>query len=131
MTRTGNCACGAVTLEASADPISTFACWCSDCQKLTTGGAAHDAFFRSEDVSWTGPVKWHEVMPASGTPLARGFCAECGTPILARSTADRPFVVVRIGIFGDTSGLAPQQTIWTGSAPPWAHIDPAIPSREN
>ena len=130
MNRTGSCACSAVTLEATADPISTFACWCKDCQKLTTGGAAHDAFFRSEDVSWSGPVKWHEVMPASGTPLARGFCAECGTPILARSTSDRPFVVVRIGIFDDTSALAPQQTIWTTSAPTWAHIDPGLPSRE-
>jgi len=130
MTRTGSCARGATTLEASAAPISTFACWCKDCQKLTTGGAAHDAFYRAEDVSWSGPIKWHEVMPASGVALARGFCSECGTPMVARSAAERPFVVVRIGIFDDTSDLAPQQAIWTSSAPSWAHIDPAIPSRE-
>ena len=130
MKRTGSCACGAVKIEAAQDPISTFACWCKDCQKLTTGGAAHDAFYRSDDVSWSGEIKWHEVMPASGTPLARGFCPECGTPLLARSVSDRPVIVVRIGIFDDTSALAPQSTIWTSSAPPWAHIDPDLPNRE-
>lgn len=127
MSLTGGCQCGAVTLTASADPIVTRACWCKDCQKLAAGGPTQNAFFKTEDVAIDGEVRWHDVMAASGNKLARGFCPECGTPLLVQSHARRHLIGVRIGVFGDTDRLGPKSLIWTESAPAWAHLDPDLP----
>jgi hypothetical protein len=126
----GGCRCGAVKVTTRAEPITTRACWCKDCQKLAAGGPTYNAFFKSEDVAVEGAVKWHDVLADSGTPLARGFCAECGTPLFSQSHARRHLITVRIGVFGDTDALGPRSVIWTSSAPRWAQIDPDMPHVE-
>jgi hypothetical protein len=127
---TGACQCGAVRITTSAAPLTTRACWCRDCQKLAAGGPTHNAFFKTEDVAVDGEVRWHDVDADSGNKLARGFCPNCGTPLLAQSHARRHLIAVRIGAFGDTASLGPHSIIWTASAPAWAQLDPALPSSE-
>ena len=130
MSRTGACQCGAVKISAAAEPITTRACWCRDCQKLTGGGAVHNAFFRTEDVTIEGDVRWHDVPADSGNMISRGFCPTCGTPLFAQSRVRPHLIVVRIGVFGDTGQLGPQSLIWTDSAPAWARHDPELPQAE-
>lgn len=130
MSLIGSCQCKAVTITASADPITTRACWCRDCQRLAAGGATHNAFFRTEDVNVDGIVRWHDLTAASGSGLARGFCPECGTPLLVQSHVRRHLIGVRIGVFDDTAALGPQAIIWAGSAPAWAMLDPALPTTD-
>jgi len=123
----GACRCGAVRIHAEGEPITTRACWCADCQAIAAGGPTHNVFFPSDAVTIDGAIRWHDVMPESGTPLARGFCPECGTPIASQSHARRHLITLRIGIFPDRDTLGPASVIWTDSAPPWACIDPALP----
>lgn len=130
MSRTGACQCGAVRISAAAEPITTRACWCRDCQKLTGGGAAHNAFFRTGDVTIEGDVRWYDVPADSGNMLSRGFCPTCGTPLFAQSRVRPHLIVVRIGVFGDTDQLGPQSLIWTDSAPAWARLDPELPKAD-
>lgn len=127
MSRTGSCQCGAVRIVTSTDPITTRACWCRDCQKLAAGGATHNAFFKTEDVAVEGEVRWHDVTADSGNMLARGFCPNCGTPLLVQSHARRHLIGVRIGAFEDTAQLGPRSLIWVDSAPSWAQLDPELP----
>lgn len=130
MSLAGACQCGAVTVEARGDPLTTRECWCRDCQKLAAGGPTRNIFFHSADVTIAGPVKAHDVMPDSGNPLERGFCGECGTPVYSQSHVRRHLITLRIGLFDDTSALGPQSAIWTASAPAWAKLDPALPQVE-
>ena len=130
MSLSGTCQCGAVHVSTAADPITTRACWCRDCQKLAAGGATHNAFFKAEDVAIEGEVRWHDTPSDSGNILSRGFCPQCGTPLFAQSHARRHLIAVRIGVFGETDKLGPQSVIWTDSAPAWAPLDPALPKAE-
>jgi hypothetical protein len=130
MSRTGACQCGAVRITTLAEPLTTRACWCRDCQKLAAGGATHNAFFRTEDVTVEGEVRWHDVDADSGNKLARGFCPQCGTPVLVQSHARRHLIAVRIGVFEDTSALGPRSVTWVASAPAWAQLDPDLPKSE-
>jgi hypothetical protein len=130
MSRDGSCQCGAVRVRTSADPITTRACWCRDCQKLAAGGPTHNAFFKSEEVSIEGDVRWHDVLADSGNRLARGFCPACGTPLLVQSHVRRHLIGVRIGVFDDVADLAPASLIWTEAAPHWAMLDPALPKTD-
>lgn len=130
MSRAGSCQCGAVRITALADPFVTRACWCRDCQRLSGGGATHNAFFKVEEVAIEGEVRWHDVRADSGNTLSRGFCPQCGNPLLARSNARPHFIGVRIGVFDDREGLGPKSVIWAASAPSWAHHDPDLPRSE-
>lgn len=130
MSLSGACQCGAVRVAVEADPIAVRECWCRDCQKLSGGGAMHNAFFKAEQVAVTGEVRWHDLVAASGNGLARGFCPTCGTPVLVQSHVRRHLMGVRVGIFDETDGLRPQSIIWTGSAPAWACLDPDLPHVE-
>jgi hypothetical protein len=130
MSLSGSCQCGAVRITTATDPITTRACWCRTCQKIAAGGPTHNAFFKTDDLTIDGEVRWHEVTADSGNTLSRGFCPACGTPLFARSSARTHLTVVRIGVFGDTADLGPASVIWTDSAPDWAMLDPALPTSE-
>jgi len=127
---TGSCQCGAIRVTTSADPITTRACWCRDCQKLAAGGPTHNAFFKTEDVVIEGDVRWYDSKAESGNMLARGFCPDCGTPMFAQSHVRRHLIAVRIGVFDDKDDLGPRSIIWTESAPAWAHLDPDLPKTD-
>lgn len=130
MSRSGACQCGAVRITASAEPITIRACWCRDCQKLAAGGPTHNAVFKAEDVAIEGEVRWHDVQADSGNMVGRGFCPNCGTPLLVQSRVRQHLIGVRTSVFGDTDELGPHALIWTMSAPVWARLDPDLPHSE-
>lgn len=119
---TGRCLCGAVTFESDAAPISVRACWCRDCQYLAAGNATLNAIFRSDGFRATGEVRDYVSRADSGTLMRRSFCAACGTPLFSRAESRPHLVVVRTGALDEPARHAPQGTIWTRSAPPWASI---------
>ena len=125
-TYTGRCACGAVTLEITGRPLATRQCWCRQCQQSAGGGPVHNAMFKTDDVTISGELGWHEHTAASGNILHQGFCPRCGTPVAAWSSG-RPWLrAVRFGVLDAGHGLRPEMAIWTDDAPPWAIIDPAL-----
>ena len=126
----GRCLCGAVTFRAEGEPLTIRQCWCRDCQALAAGGATHNVFYPTERVTIAGDLRWFESVADSGATLGRGFCPECGTPIVVQSHARRHLIALRVGAFDEREPLAPQGAIWTGSAPSWAMIDPALPQTE-
>ncbi|MET0251047.1 MAG: GFA family protein [Novosphingobium sp.] len=126
MTYAGRCACATVTLEIADEPIATRQCWCRQCQQIAAGGPTNNAMFKTEAVTISGDLGWHEYVAASGNTLRQGFCRSCGSPVVAWSSA-RPYLrTVRLGVLDPGHGLGPAMAIWTGEAPPWAVIDPAL-----
>jgi hypothetical protein len=130
VTLSGACLCGAVAVRAEGEPITVRACWCRDCQKITGGGATHNAFFRIEHVVLSGALRWYDSIADSGNPVARAFCATCGTSVGVQSHVRRHLMGIRVGMFDPRDGLAPRAIIWAASAPSWAHLDPGLPQSE-
>lgn len=126
MSYTGRCACGAVTATIAGEPVQTRQCWCRQCQQLAAGSPSTNAIFMTEAVEFTGEFATHAYVAASGNTLTQSFCSRCGTPVMAQSSARPQFRTVRIGFLEDAHDLSPQIAIWTGDAPPWARIDPAL-----
>lgn len=126
MSYTGRCACGAVTLEITAEPIGTRQCWCRQCQQISSGGPSHNAIFPAEAVAIRGDLASSEWHAASGNTLTHWHCPRCGTQIYAQSSARPHLKTVRLGAIDEPHGLRPQAAIWTEEAPAWAVIDPAM-----
>jgi hypothetical protein len=128
---TGGCACGAIRYECSAAPLRMVNCHCRDCQ-LASGGAyaptvviARDAFKLTK-----GQPASFERKADSGNVARRAFCAACGTPLYASSSARSDFVGIRAASLDDPSWYKAQADVWVGSAQPWDHLDPAVPKFE-
>lgn len=130
MSTGAGCLCGAVRIAIAADPMTVRTCWCRDCQYWAAGSATVNAVYDVADLAITGTVRWFESDAASGNRMRRGFCAECGTPLFSASATRPQLLIVRAGAHDDPGRMAPQMTIWAGSAPGWAQIDPDLPRFE-
>ena len=126
MTYTGRCACGAVTLQISAKPLTTRQCWCRQCQTIAAGSPTNNAIFPADAVQIDGTLHAASWTAASGNTLTFHFCPACGTQVYAQSSARPNMKTVRFGVIDKPHDLAPQAVIWTDDAPAWAVFDPAL-----
>jgi hypothetical protein len=126
----GGCLCGAVRWEGSQPPIVTRVCWCRDCQYLGAGSGTVNACFRTATFTITGATADYASVADSGNRMHRRFCPACGTALFSEAEARPHLIFVRAGTFDDPNLAKPAMTIWAGSAPHWAVIDPELPRLE-
>jgi hypothetical protein len=124
---TGGCLCGAIRYTVSAPISSLRACHCSNCQKASGAAGTVNAVVPTDSFRITKGAtrRYDDSATHSGRTLSRHFCGECGAPIYSERKPSAGFVVIRAGSLDDTAGVKITANIWTASARPWAHIDPA------
>jgi hypothetical protein len=123
----GGCACGAVRYESSAEAVFTGTCHCRDCQRASGGGSSSVLAVPEAALKLTGEVKYHTVKGDSGKNMSRGFCANCGSRLTARGDALPGLMLVTPASLDDPSGFKSGMDIYTASAQPWDHMNPALP----
>lgn len=72
-----NCACGAVKLRVSGEPVEQFYCHCDDCQATSGGAYVGVAIYPADAVTVIQgrPTAWkYKTLP-------RKMCAACGTQL--------------------------------------------------
>ena len=124
---TGGCACGAVRYECSADPIFAANCYCSDCRHSTGTAMASVMLVPKAALKITGTLKQFAVKGDSGAEVSRGFCPNCGSPILSVIGAMPDFVALKAGSLDDQSVFKPMVQVYMKSAPPWAPVREDLP----
>jgi hypothetical protein len=102
-------------------------CHCRDCQKAGGSAYAAEIGLPAAALKITGPVKYHEARAESGNTLSRGFCPECGARLFGKTSAMPELAMIAAGSLDDPSQYQPTMDIFTGSAQPWDHMDPALP----
>ena len=123
---TGGCLCGAIRYSISQPVEIVSACHCTHCQKASGTGASHNALVPASAVTFTaGKPKAYKDTAESGNTLFRYFCGDCGSPIYSQRERMPEVMVLKVGTLDDSSGLKLTTNIWTRSARPWMHIDPA------
>lgn len=116
----GGCQCGAVRFRAEG-VIRASICHCRMCQKAT--GNAFGPYAVVEKVKWTrGEPRRFQ----SSNLAARGFCAECGTP-LTYEAADE--ICVTLGALDDPDACAPIHQLAPESAVGWFRGIETLPLR--
>src|SRR5256885_427364 len=79
----GGCACGAIRYECSSPPFTSLNCHCRDCQRAS--GSAYGSFavvFTDGFRLIRGAPRFYRKMSDGGNPMLRGFCADCGSPLI-------------------------------------------------
>ncbi len=127
----GGCACGAVRYRVDGVAVATYACHCTDCQRLT--GSAFGE---------TVVVRRAELRVVAGTPAAYAFelpggrarhgrlCLHCATRLWGESPL-RPLTVnLRAGTLDDRSWFVPALHLWVRSRQRWVQIPEDVPRFE-
>ena len=84
---TGGCLCGAIRYVSTAAPVDVCYCHCRMCQQSCGNPYFLSAFIAKKSFRFTsGKPRYYR---SPGFPESeRGFCAECGTPIIMRDLTD-------------------------------------------
>jgi hypothetical protein len=112
---TGGCQCGAVRYRADTVLDSAHICHCRMCQKAVGNlfaaliGIPRDAF------CWT---RGTPSLFQSSDPVLRGFCGDCGTPLLYDYTASK-HLNVTIGSLDNPAAFPPQVQFGKEARMPW------------
>lgn len=124
---TGGCFCGAVRYESDADSIFMGNCHCRDCQRASGSGYDAAIGIPAGALKITGNVKYHDSKADSGNTLSRGFCPECGSRLFGKTSGMPDLAMITAGSLDDPTQYEPQMDIYTSSAQPWDHMNPALP----
>jgi hypothetical protein len=129
----GSCACGAIKIEAEADPEKTNICHCTDCQTGTGSAFRVSVPVQGATLKISGkPTTYLKTTADSGTPRLQAFCGTCGSPIYSTSHGEgvQPFYMLRVGILRQRDQFVPRHQIWWRSARPWLTEIASVPRVE-
>tara|TARA_R110002126_G_scaffold52897_38_gene143508 strand:- start:1001 stop:1438 length:438 start_codon:yes stop_codon:yes gene_type:complete len=123
----GGCGCGAIRYSVTSEPLISYLCHCTECQRRTSSAfglnfqipAEHLAIEQGSPASRTRRAD-------SGNELALNFCGDCGTSLFSVPAARPNIRVIYAGTLDDPSWVPVKLNIWADSALPWVHMDPAI-----
>lgn len=103
MTLSGGCQCGRIRFRVTGTPGDASICHCRMCQKAFGNFGAALVSIPDGQMTWTRgkPAEFR-----SSDIVARGFCADCGTPLYMKEDGD-PTYEVAIGAFDDPNALPP------------------------
>ncbi|MDB6058622.1 MAG: Gfa-like protein [Verrucomicrobiales bacterium] len=128
---TGGCACGAIRYQSTAEPVVMLQCHCRDCQRASGGASSELVVVPKEAFKVVkGTLRFHASPSEAKGMTRRGFCADCGSPVLGLPDAAPHIAVIRPGSFDDPSSFKSQMDVWTCDANAWDRMDPALPKFE-
>ena len=129
----GGCLCGDIRIEITGDPLTSGECHCGQCQKNCGGNAAALMVFPKAAVKLIkGELRYFDTVADSGNKISRGFCPNCGTPIMSNLERTDEIIIVKLGALDDRSFFTPEVVFWTSTANHWAKFpDDTIRHAEN
>ena len=128
---TGGCLCGEVRYVVEWAVERLAACYCNDCQRMTSAGGSVNARIPASAFRLTkGKTKVFTKTADSGNALHRHFCGNCGSWIYNPMGGDPEHVILKAGTFDRHEGMKIELNLWAGSRPPWAPIDATLTTYE-
>ena len=123
----GGCLCGAIKYEFDkSNLISAHHCHCIDCQKSTGSGKSTILLLPAQAILMDGELKFYTSTTSSGRNMSRGFCEECGSPVLSFIKEMQEVNFLKAGSLDDSSWLKIDSNFYSSSAHSWSPIDEDI-----
>jgi hypothetical protein len=125
MSWTGGCQCGAVRYSVEGELGRASICHCRMCQK------AFGAFYGPLVSAKISQITWTRGQPKrfqSSNRVARGFCADCGTPLTFEWSKE--VIELSIGSFDRAAEIRPSIQMAVDQAMPWIGDLAALPTKD-
>ena len=123
----GRCVCGAVRYRLTAEPLTVYACHCTDCQALSGSAFRLSMPVLRDAVEIThGAPEEFRYAPVGAAPKRGKRCRDCGTWLWGEPERLPQIRVLRPSTLDDRSWVDPVAHIWVGSAQPWMRIPDGV-----
>ena len=120
----GGCLCGAVRYRLAGAGTNLCYCHCTSCRRAAGAPAvAWGTFARSAFSLTRGSLAEYRSSP----PVARGFCAQCGTSLSYRHERRAAEIDITLASLDDPGVLVPQMHVWVSDKLPWVSIRDDLP----
>lgn len=126
---TRGCACSAIRYKTSASPEFSMICQCRQCQRITDAGHAVQFVVPVESVTVKGNVKYFELTADDGNIVSSGFCENCGSPILKKSSGFPQYLMFHPATLDNPGSYEPQMVVYSQFKQPWNQVDPTLPRK--
>lgn len=102
-------------------------CHCRDCQRSSGGPFSSFVVVPTEAFKLVkGELRFHASPSEMGGMTRRGFCSECGSPVMGKPDMVAHTVAIRAGSMDDPGGFAPQMEVWASDAQVWDRLDAGL-----
>ena len=129
--QTGGCLCGNIKYKFNReDVVSAGHCHCKDCQKITGSGKATIVFIPTKSLEINNNYKVYSVIGHDGTNVHRGFCPNCGSPVISYVTEQPDLRFIKAGSLDNSSWINIESSFWSISANKWDPVNENIPCFE-
>jgi len=119
----GGCLCGLIRYRVTDEPLTLYACHCTDCQRRTGSAFALSMVVPKGALELLrGEPRRYAVTSSDGRQKNGRFCGECSTRLWGEPLKFPQVAVLQPGTLDDTSWLWPIGHIWTRSAQPLISI---------
>jgi hypothetical protein len=77
-------------------------------------------------VQISGEPRYHKVVGKAGKAIERGFCPNCGSQVTVKLERLPDILGLQAASLADPSIYRPAIDVFTSSAQPWDHMNPAV-----
>ena len=123
----GGCLCGNVCYEFNkSSSMTSHHCHCKDCQKSTGSGKATIMLIPKDELKVSGELKFYTVTGSAGSHVTRGFCENCGSPLVSFVEENADIRFIKLGSLNDSSWVNVESNFWSSTANSWSPADEEI-----
>ncbi len=95
---------------------------------LLEAGRKRTSYFSYPLLELEGSCNTYTVVGSDGSHVTRGFCPNCGSPILSYVAEVPAVTFIKAGSLDDPSWVRAESSYWNRSARDWSPVDERIPS---
>ena len=127
--QSGGCLCGKISYKFNkSEAISAHHCHCLDCQKSTGSGKATILLVPDSSLEIDGNLKFFTVQGSDGSHISRGFCENCGSPLISFVEENTDIKFIKVGSINDSSWVNADSNFWSSTSNKWSPVDETIHS---
>ncbi|KAJ5766126.1 uncharacterized protein N7511_003742 [Penicillium nucicola] len=107
MSYQGHCNCESIRVVLPQQPANTGICYCDSCKRAGGGGFSCNYFVSEDDLTVEDSKKtlkiFEDKKSASGNPVKRHFCSNCGSPVFTTTPKAPGQVFLKAALFDTVS----------------------------
>ena len=119
----GGCQCKQVRYQFTGEPLTCYACHCTECQTSSGSAFTLSMILNRKDIKIIQGEVAINRFNHNGAIVERHHCDNCGTALWYGAEEYPDIVAFKPGTFDDTKWFNPIAHLWIRSAQPWIKID--------
>ena len=127
----GHCLCRDIEFELRGEPLTLYACHCTDCQRRSMGALRLSMWVEKVALHMTAGVPdTRTSVLGSGRQRVSKYCPRCDTDLWTEPPEFPKFAVLRPGTLVNHKKFVPVAHLYVRSALPWIKIPPTAAQYE-